>query len=430
MSFFARIFHLIYSFFRFVFWVLISPFVEPKDIDLEPDLTKKIQRRQQDFKDSYEKGISDRSVFFTENEPKSGAEILDINTSLTELRSNFKNPEEPKQSTVVAIEEFSSVQLSEHTQRAYKLDLKSFIEFLRNKGLYMTWLHLSPVHIAEYREYLTKEKGLAKSTVTRKLAVIKSFYKWSKARGWTQNNPAELIKGYPQTQDSKTGFLSEREILQFLNFFPAIDGLPLSKALAKVVIESLLMLGVRRSEAAALTVGDLELLDGKWLITVRGKGDRDRKLPVPVRLIETWSDWFRRITDEAPYAEDLDESPEAWMDWIRRHPKQAILISTKAKHYNKRLSTAEIAYIVRRYAKKAGLIQRVSPHMLRASAITSALDYGASHRGVQQMAGWTSPLMITRYDKRRKDPKFSAVLKLKYANKLREDVEEPPSSND
>jgi integrase len=62
-------------------------------------------------------------------------------------------------------------------------------------------------------------------------------------------------------------------------------------------------------------------------------------------------------------------------------------------------------------------MKRVSPHMLRATAITHALDQGASHRGVQQMAGWTSPLMITRYDKRRKDPKQSAVHKLKYAHR-------------
>ena len=67
------------------------------------------------------------------------------------------------------------------------------------------------------------------------------------------------------------------------------------------------MLGLRRSEASELRVGDLELLEDRWLITVKGKGDRDRKLPIPKVLAATWSQWFRRINEEAPFTWDLDE---------------------------------------------------------------------------------------------------------------------------
>ena len=67
--------------------------------------------------------------------------------------------------------------------------------------------------------------------------------------------------------------------------------------------------------------------------------------------------------------------------------------------------------------------------MLRSTAITHALDQGATHRGVQQMAGWTSPLMISRYDKKRMDPKYSAVHNLQYANKRRKYISEASAEN-
>jgi integrase len=107
--------------------------------------------------------------------------------------------------------------------------------------------------------------------------------------------------------------------------------------------------------------------------------------------------------------------PELWLNWVERHHDQPLLISTRATHHKKALSSSELAMIVRKTSRKAGLNKKVSPHMLRSTAITYALDQGASHRGVQQMAGWTTPLMITRYDKRRNDPRFSAVHHLKYA---------------
>jgi site-specific recombinase XerD len=83
----------------------------------------------------------------------------------------------------------------------------------------------------------------------------------------------------------------------------------------------------------------------------------------------------------------------------------------------KALSDGELARIVRKHCLKAGIPFRVSPHMLRSTAITHALDQGATHRGVQQMAGWTSPLMISRYDKKRMDPQYSAVHQLRYGKK-------------
>jgi integrase/recombinase XerC len=326
-------------------------------------------------------------------------------------------PAKTLKSGISAITEFSLVQLSSHTQRAYRKDLDDFLSYLRMQGLFEIWGSIGAVEVASYREYLLKDRGLAKSSITRKIAVVKSFYKWAKAQGWVIQNPAELIKGYPQTQDSKTGFLNEEEIHKVLAYYPDQSVLTLSKALAKVSLETLIMLGLRRSEAVAIRVGDLEYSDSRWILNVKGKGDRPRRLPLPPRLLETWSEWLARINEEAPQGVSFEEAPKEWLDWSTRHYEQPLLISTKGVSFKKALSSSELAMIIRKLGRKAGLVQKISPHMLRSTAITYALDQGASHRGVQQMAGWTTPLMISRYDKRRNDPRFSAVHHLKYAQR-------------
>jgi integrase/recombinase XerC len=321
----------------------------------------------------------------------------------------------------VAIDEFAGVQLSPHSRRAYEKDLRDFFAFCRSREIWKHWnLEITPLLVAEYRGHLLDERKLAKSSITRKLATLKSFFRWAKQRGWLDDNPAEMVRAFPQTQESKTGFLNDGEIERLLFSFAApLTEVRLFRALCRVCVETLLMLGLRRAEAAAIRLGHLEHSDGRWLLRVQGKGDRERLLPLPPRLEKTWSEWLRRIHPHAPAAR-LSEDPGTWSLWLRAYRDLPLLISTRAKGYESPLSTSEIGRIIRRSGRWAGLTQRLSPHMLRASAITHALDQGASHRGVQQMAGWTSPLMITRYDKRRKDPRHSAVHDLKYA---RESIE-------
>ena len=318
---------------------------------------------------------------------------------------------------VAAVEEFSLVQLSAHTQKAYGRDLRDFFSYLMaSESVGRDWPdRVDPLMVARFRSSLIERK-MAQSSVNRKLAVVKSFFSWAQARGWVDLNPADVVKGFPQTQDSKTGFLTDESVGVLLT---SIDcdprGASLGMAQKKVVVESLLMLGLRRGEAVKLKVKDLEYNDNMWLVRVQGKGSRDRRLPVPPRLLWTWSRWFQRLADNDCPEKLMDEAPNEWIKWMRRWNEQPILVSMRSRGDLRGLSTAEVARIVRREAHRAGLVQRVSPHVLRATAITSALDQGATHRGVQQMAGWTSPLMITRYDKRLNDPRFSAVFKLSYA---------------
>jgi site-specific recombinase XerD len=325
--------------------------------------------------------------------------------------------------------EFSTVQLSPHTQRAYQNDLKDFLVYLRGRGFEGPDAlgRVTPIDVAQFRGFLIHQKKLGRNSVTRKIAVLKSFYKWAVAQHWVDRNPAELVKAFPQSQDSKTGFLNEAEVGQLLSYLDEKNPPRLSEHLRSVVLETLLLLGLRRSEAAKIRLGHLELSDEQWLLRVQGKGERERLLPIPPRLLVRWMEWLRRIIpdEELPFPGEsthdgrlVDSSlaERRWMDFFKKYSDQPLLVSTRAKSFDQAISTSEIGHLVRKTSRKAGLKNRVSPHMLRATAITHALDAGASHRGIQQMAGWTSPLMISRYDKRRNDPRFSAIYSLKYAD--------------
>lgn len=332
-------------------------------------------------------------------------------------------PEVPTIPADLALKNFSSVQLSAHTKRAYERDLKEFYFYLKKAQLFESWQLLGPSEIAAYRDDLIS-RNFAKATITRKLAVLKSFYSWTIAQGYMQRNPADTVRSFPQSQDSSTGFLTEEQVYLLLNYLDRLDTESrLSNHLAKTGISMLLMLGVRRSEACQLKFEDIALTGDIWTIRVQGKGGRDRNLPIAPLLLEVFESWFKRRHAEECPQKNFVEAPAAWLDFLKRRAEEPILISTMATTFTKALSDGELARIVRKHCLKAGIPFRVSPHMLRSTAITHALDQGATHRGVQQMAGWTSPLMISRYDKKRMDPKYSAVHQLRYAQ--RKIVSEP-----
>ena len=78
------------------------------------------------------------------------------------------------------------------------------------------------------------------------------------------------------------------------------------------------------------------------------------------------------------------------------------------------LDPSAIFYLVKRYAKLAGIQSRISPHSCRATAISNARDHHVPDRAIQEFAGWASPDMITRYDKRRTAVEKSAAHAIKY----------------
>jgi integrase/recombinase XerD len=158
-------------------------------------------------------------------------------------------------------------------------------------------------------------------------------------------------------------------------------------------------MGLRKGELIGLKVGDLDTERGVKVLKVRGKGHRVRILPITKNVeaaIENYLWVCRRDKGDT----------EAPLFTPTKNPRTQTLV--------KALNPHAITYIVLRYARKAGVLKKISPHSCRATCISNALDKKATHRAVQYLAGWSTPLMIQRYDKRREDLQNSAAYVIDY----------------
>ncbi len=296
---------------------------------------------------------------------------------------------------------FLSNQLSIHTQRAYESDLKQFFRFLEGRVEAKTLAGLRAEHIILFRKYLEEGrltgKPMAKSSINRKLAVVKSFFQWLKINHVATDNPAQYVKGFPQSQESRLSGLSDEEAARMMDM-PNLNSR--SGALHQAVLSVLLYLGLRKGELIDLKMGDLDTERGIPVLRVRGKGHKVRILPLTPLLIARLEHYFH-------------------VCGRNRHHKEAILFTpTKNPRFgvtDKPLNPNAITYLVVRYARLAGVLKKVSPHSCRATCISNALDRKATHRSVQALAGWSTPLMIQRYDKRREDLKHSAAFLVDYS---------------
>jgi len=298
------------------------------------------------------------------------------------------------------VQPFLANQLSSYTRRAYETDLKQFFLFMEGRISAESLEALKPEHIILYRKYLEEGrltgKPLEKSTINRKLAVVKSFLNWLRVNSVIRENPATLVKGFPQSQESSLKGLSDEEAKRILELPKANTR---SGALHAAILHMLLYMGLRKGELLGLKMGDLDEERGIPVVKVRGKGHRVRILPLTEavkRHLEHYFHVCRRDRSEK----------EAPLFIPTKNPRTKTLV--------KPINPNAITYIVVRYARKAGILKKISPHSCRATCISNALDKRATHRSVQHLAGWSTPLMIQRYDKRREELKNSAAFLIDY----------------
>jgi site-specific recombinase XerD len=311
-------------------------------------------------------------------------------------------PEAPwlKGEIIQEITRFTQNQRSPHTKRAYENDLKQFVGYIRAEQVSGESFDA----LVGFRDWLTKPehlggRGLSRVSANRKFASVRAFLSWLQSRGKIKENPAPWVKNYRAKTESPTQAFSDVEVATMLRMPNTRSE---SGRMHSVVLHLLFYLGLRRGELVALKashlgwgrVGDSSVLT----LRVPGKGDKERILPLPdkvqMALLGYLEKMGMKIGDEVPLFSPVKNN----------------LTKIKAKP----LDGQAIYYIVKRYATLAGVDRRVSPHSCRATCISNALDHAASHRSVQEMAGWSSPLMIERYDKRRTALKDSAVHVVEY----------------
>lgn len=293
------------------------------------------------------------------------------------------------------MQRFVASQRSAHTQRAYENDLKQYLGFIRAEKVAGDSFDT----LLAFRDWMTRPDyeggaGLTRSSANRKFATIRSFLNWLQARGKVKENPSVWIKNFRAKTESPTQAFSDIEVADMLS---RPNEYTSSGLMHSVMLHFLFYLGLRRGELVALQAKHLgwARAGDKTVLTVRvpGKGDKERILPIPEKM--------QKVLEKYLLKKGLEIGGEGFLFSPVRNN------ATKVK--NKPIASQAVYYIVKKYALMAGVDRRVSPHSCRATCISNALDHAASHRSVQQLAGWSSPLMIERYDKRRTDLQDSAV---------------------
>lgn len=268
---------------------------------------------------------------------------------------------------------------SVHTCRAYTHDLHEFLAYLEGGEGRKLKADSSKPRTADEIDNLTVRRYLAllhqknrKTTIVRKLAVLRSFFRYLVKHGVLQANPAGLIAG-PKTEKTIPVYLSVDEMFRFLDSLAQNTWLDLRN---RAIFEIFYSSGLRVSEMAGLNMNDFDT-DARE-IRVRGKGNRERIVPVGRRAVATMQSYQHALAGHSGRSPD----PQA------------------AAFRNKdlgRLSARSIARILSKLALACGFAMPVSPHVLRHTFATHMLDAGADLRVVQELLGHKSLSTTQKY---------------------------------
>ena len=251
------------------------------------------------------------------------------------------------------------------TLDAYRLDLRQWVTWLDGNGVDI--LSVQRAHIELYARW-SEEHGLARSTISRRLSTICGFYRYCSQEAMIDRDPAAYVRRPKLDYESHTLGLDRNELGAFL----VQAGLCGGRDHALMCL--LALNGLRISEALGAEIENLDYQRGHRTLFVHRKGHKTATIPLAPRT-----------------ATSLDL-------YIGERVSGPIFLNADG---TRRLDRHAAARIVRRLAKAAGIDKRISPHSLRHSFITAALDAGVPLRDVQEAASHADPRTTMRYDRGR-----------------------------
>ncbi|MCX7913849.1 MAG: tyrosine recombinase XerC [Thermodesulfovibrionales bacterium] len=255
-----------------------------------------------------------------------------------------------------------------NTIRAYKRDLEEFISFSPSS--------LGDLEIANIRAYISDliMKGKARSTVSRKLAAIRSFLAYLYEGGHCKLNPAKFVP-LPKKPQSLPKFLSVDETFELIQ---SLEGIDFVKIRDRAILELLYATGLRVSELTGITMEDINLKEK--LIKVRGKGKKERIVPFGNKAAEALKSY---IVERMLYKKKKPDSEK----------QTALFLNIRGG----RLTERQIRRIVVKYANISGIKGQIGPHTLRHSFATHLLTGGADLRVIQELLGHSSLSTTQKY---------------------------------
>jgi integrase/recombinase XerC len=286
-------------------------------------------------------------------------------------------------------------QFSPYTARCYGADLKQFIDYLI--GHLKTELIVAAEQAAYDRrlagavgpgptltdaiceadselirgflEHLDAHHYSA-ATLARKIATLRSFYKWALRGKVARSNPMVQIRTPRQTKRLPKAITIE-QVEQLLSAPEEKDVLGTRD---RAILQTLYSTGLRVSELVGLTFADVDF--EQKVLRVKGKGNKDRLVPLGQRAMDTMGRYVERLRTDPRFASVLKGEASHTPLFINKH--------------GKRLSSRSVRRKLDKYLGMVGLDSTISPHTLRHTFATHLLDNGADLRAVQALLGHQS----------------------------------------
>jgi len=266
--------------------------------------------------------------------------------------------------------------VSPHTLRNYVSDLAQFRGFLMERKLCLDdeeVIDARKVDIHVVRAFLASlTKHHKKSSIGRKLAALKSFFRYLVATGRVEKDPLLLIQT-PKQEKPLPGFLSVDDVFQLLG------GIKVKKSLDirdRAILEFFYSTGVRVSELVGLNWADLDFQ--LEIVRVVGKGSKERIVP------------FGKVAKETLEA----YAAEQRKNWNSACKGEApVFLNNRGE----RITTRSVARIVEKHLRETGIAVKIGPHGLRHTFATHLLNSGADLRVIQEMLGHASLSTTQRY---------------------------------
>lgn len=249
--------------------------------------------------------------------------------------------------------------LSENTIQAYRSDLVQLLKFLDDGLLEASHSDLRAFLASRHRELSPRSMG-------RKLAAIRSFYRFAKRRGWLGNSPAARIRS-TQVPKKLPQLLDHDEMSALLKAPDPKTNLGLRD---RALLELLYATGVRVAELTGLNIQDVDMKDR--VARVLGKGGKERLVP------------FGRHARQALHL--YFPARDGLLSRSKKPAPDALFLN----RFGGRLSDRSVRRLLDRAILRAGVLHDISPHVLRHTFATHLLQEGADLRSIQELLGHSS----------------------------------------
>lgn len=268
---------------------------------------------------------------------------------------------------------------SAHTINSYRIDILQFAELSLDCKADQKQIPWTSATVADARSFVVKlqENGVGKTSTTRKLSALRSFYRFLEREDITDQNPFSGLTS-PKREKLLPKFMTVKEVDKLLGAPAAYwrkrlengvamteDSAELGETRDAAILEVIYSGGLRINEAMGLNMGDLDLLSDVMMIRGKGKKERYAALGAPAeRALRTY------FQIRAMYTSDRSKNAPVFVN----------------KH-GQRLTARSFQRNFKEYLNQAGLPSDMTPHKLRHSFATHLLDAGADLRSVQELLG-------------------------------------------